>query len=239
MDPETGITPTTPEKETRRYDAIFVFPGYPFPQRSLQGREKYEGIVEQIAGRPRTTHPSGLLFDSRLKDIAAALMVRNGESNVIVTMSRPTRSWMEVSHAQLLADHLRLLVNTQRRGIEIIQEEESYDTVTEVAKVKEIAKERRFNNVAIIVTDEATKKRVRTLISSRGEGFPNHTIHTIESILMDHRYGTPKVRAHLAEIMSKYHRSAFLRFWRIREGFAHLLDRVNPRLLSTLSQRTR
>lgn len=166
-------------------------------------------------------------------------MVRNGESNVIVTMSRPTRTWMEASNAQLLADHIRSLVNTEKRGIEVVQEEESYDTTTEVEKVKEISQERGFTKVAIIVTDRETRKRVETLIVSLNKDFPTYEIHDIDSILLDDRYGSSAVRTHLAEVLSRYHRSAFLTFWRLREKFAHTFDRISPRILSTVSQKTR
>ncbi len=223
-----------------RYDAIFIFPGYTFPQKTISPINR-EGFVERIAGRElsRRTRITELLFDSRLKDIAAILMVKASDSDTLVPMSRITRSWIPETNAQLLENHIRSIINPENNAVNIIREEKSYDTQTEVNQVRELSKQREWKNVAIMVTDESTAKRVRHLIERFEGDFPSCDIKDINSILLNETYGNPTLRKYLKDLMNKYNSSNFAKFWKIRESIIGTIEQITPNLLSKIADRTR
>lgn len=234
---ESGESTYNPEQEkVLHYDAVFVLPSYPFPKERVP--EGIEGFVERLAGLPKKFHKSGLLYDTRFRDLATALIVKKGESNKIVTMSRPIRKWMKESYAELMEDNIKQYLGKDEQNVEIIKEKESYDTLSELEKVVEFSKTMGFRHVAII-TDSEHGKRVKQLIDTFKENFPSYEIRDMESILTNPKY-TESI-PHLGkmnEIIGKYHKSIFWKYWVARET---LLRKIDPQgqILKTLSKKTR
>ncbi len=220
---------TIPSKELEkpRYDAIFVLPAYPFPQEKLSF--SLEGVVERIAGLPKISHQSGLLFDTRLRVDAAVLMAEKGDSPKVVTMTRKIRGWMDESYATLMEKQVKSLMGEK---IEVLKEEESYDLKSGLEQVKKIAQKRDLNRVAII-TDSVQTKRVEELISKNPE-FPEHQVISMEEILTDEYSAGTKV-GQFRRIIEKLHTSSYWTFWKIRERIA----RSNPSIANKISQITR
>jgi hypothetical protein len=218
-----------PEKEEVSYDAIFVLPAYPYPEENI-GLSPV-GIVERIAGLPRTKHSSGLLFDTRLRVLAAWAMAKEGNSKTIITMSRKIRPWMRNSYASLME---RAIIHRLPKSpeLKIIKEENSYDLLSGVEQIESLALDKSFGKVAII-SDSIQKQRVKKLIKSWGK-FPEHDIVTMEDVLMNEYY-TGERSVSFTRIIEKLHNSPFWSYWKLREGFAEKF----PKLASTISQKTR
>jgi hypothetical protein len=212
--------------DSKQFDAVFVFPGYTYPQEKVPSNDK-SGRVERFIGKhikkPRPTNSSGLLFDTRLKDIAAVQMAKSGQTDTIWTMSRKTRSWMNKSNAALQADHIRGLLAAEKRGISIKREEESWDTGSEVKAVGKISQEENYGHVAIVVTDDQTKKRVESLIAAGGDGFPNYELKDIGDVLLDPAVTKSEM---LRDVAKNYESSWFSKFWAVRDFTIRSLEKV-------------
>ncbi len=230
------VVPSAPEREPEpKYDAVFILPSYPFPQKKVEGLN-FEGLGERIAGRPKKFISWGLLFDTRLKDVAAAVLVRSGETKTLVPMSKAIRSWMHDSFANLMEKHLQALLRKSKTEVAIVKESESYDLFTEVEQIPPISKANGFRKVGIL-TDSAHAKRTKQIIErlqAKGQTFPEYEIREMEQILSDEKYDqfVPKK---LKGSMDKFHKSLYWKFWRAREFVA----RMAPELMSRVSAMTR
>ena len=224
----------TVEVQKPRYDAVIVLPGYPFPQTKVP-LGNTQGIVERVAGLPGKTHRSGLFIDTRLRDLAASLLVKKGEANVVVTTSSPIRNWMQESYARLMEEDIKESLGDQP-NVKIIREEISSDTFTEVEEVARLARLKALKHIAI-VTDAEHGKRVEQYIKGSGQ-FPTFEIRTMESILTDKKYVDPRVLAHLTNLVKRYLSSPYWQYWKLREWCLRTFDPTGE-LLTGFAQKTR
>lgn len=304
---------STPEPErTYRYDAIFVFGSYPYPQKPGMWKEGMEAwvekmfgrnsattpwnkfikakikghraenemrrnaeievaeetddqiagkysrlnheagnIIHKIAGKPRPFHPSGLMYDTRLKNLAAYFLALNGETGKIVTMLKPIRTWMEHPYTELERAHIRRFrhetdspnrVNPKPQ-FEVVSEEElngqlSYDLLTKTQQLERISQEKGYKRVAIVI-DSVHAKRTRKIIKKlrkKREFSVDCEIRDWESILPNPNYTGPYAKL-FEDIRSNYYKSNYWIFWRTREfgvrnapiGFINWLSELTRR----------
>ncbi len=224
-------------QELPRFDAVFLLPSYPFPKQPVSPLN-FEGLADRVLGLPYKTHHSGILYDTRLKGIAAAMMVRSGETNTIVTMSRAVRSWMHESYADLMADYITPLLGTAAARAKIIREQDSFDLLSELQEAARISKEEDFKTI-VLLTDHEHAKRTRLLIKSQQLELPTHQVKEWEQVLSGEKYlGTlpTATRKIIAKKPEQLHNSWYWVFWKAREAFARFLP---AGALSELSRRTR
>jgi hypothetical protein len=217
---------------TLHYDAIVVLPTYPFPQEPVEnGWKDLSGIVERVAGYPHSHHQTGLWIDTRLKDLAAAFMVKHGDSNTVVTLSRSIRPWMKKPYTELMKNDMRhqlSLLGERSETIVFIQEDltkpgkGSYDLRSEIEVVAQMSKERQWRNVALI-SDVEHGKRVQKLIEIEKQKQTNikgqNTLSVIamEEILCNPDYVSERRIKQLHNMVEALHNSSFWAFWIIRE----------------------
>lgn len=214
--------PIKEPKNVDKYDAIFVLPAYPFPQESVG--LTFDGIEERVLGFPEKTHPSGLLYDTRLRILAAVLMARRGDSKTIVTMSSDIREYMHDSCAALMEKAVKRL--TEKDPVEVIKEEKSYDLLSELQKIGEISEKKGLEDIAII-TDRVQAERVSQLVEGEYK-FPNYKIVPMEDILTDGNYSARPEQ--FREIIEKLHSSPYWTFWKLREGVSRLAPDIANRI---------
>lgn len=226
-----SFTPHTENKEhvsSNSYDAIVVLPTYPFPQHPVEsGWTNTSGIVERLAGYPHTHHFSGLGIDTRLKDLAAVFMVKNGDSDTIITLSRQIRTWMEEPYTELMEKDIRHqmdILGISSENIKIIKEDlkkpngGSYDLKSEIDVVSAMINEFGWKNIGLI-SDQEHGKRVQRIVNKLGQSDIFTTI-PMETILLDPEYLSDNRVERLSPLINSLHSSPFWTFWTYRELFA-------------------
>lgn len=239
-------TPSVEIENGTKYDVIIPLPTYPFPQEKLSlSQFPFHGIVERLAGLPYTQHMSGLWIDTRLKDLAAALMVSKGESLRIMTLSRSIRPWMNQPYAKLMANDIRYWltnIGTDQKPVEIIQEpvdqnSGSYDLLTEIEVVLKFASLNDWKNIALI-SDQVHRQRVTQIIDRYRDKqviLPDITVLPMEEILSDIDYIPERHQSRLSRIIDNLHKSVFWKFWITREFIA----RNSMGIITWLAKKTR
>ena len=129
-----------------RFDAVFILPAYPIPEKSIGF--SLEGVAERLAYLPKTKHASGLLFDTRLRNLAAVFLVKNNIGRNIYTMSDAIRSWMR-PYSELTMEHLSVHLSDNEMN-RVKSEEFSYDTYSELVVASEISLEMGYKQAGAV-----------------------------------------------------------------------------------------
>ncbi|MCL4415368.1 MAG: hypothetical protein M1365_01510 [Actinobacteria bacterium] len=208
---------------------------YKYPSKRIY---ELRNRIRKKIGRRRAFHPSGLMYDTRLKVWGAYFMrkkTRTSEGKLppIYTMLKIIRDWQRKSYAQLEED----MIKKHDPDTEVIKEEVSDDLLTKVQQAKRISEEMGFARIAIMVDGEH-KKRTQDLINyveTPEDRYPSYELVTWEEILPDPEYTGRRAPA-FARIKDNLYDSPYWKLWQLREG---LVRKLPPKFVSKASHRTR
>ncbi len=146
--------------------AVVVFPGFEVvkidPQKPFEGKKD-----------PKREHYSGLLFETRIKLFAAALLWKNGEVERVVVGGAQIRE-MKESFANLMkAD----LINFGVPKEFIDTEEQTIDTSTQVSWIEKNKENEKYGNSIACLTDPNQAKHVQALL----EGYKLKDVPVLET----------------------------------------------------------
>lgn len=193
--PEIGETPI-------HRKAVVVFPGYEVAK--IDSQEPFEGKKD-----PKREHRTGLLFETRVRLLAAALLWKNGEVERIVVGGAQIRK-MKAAFAKLMKEEL------VRLGIpeEMIDtEEETIDTSTQISWIEKNKESEKYGNSIACLTDPDQAKHVQALL----EGYKLKDIPVLETEAIIKRLIPKEHVQHFEHLFEKIHKSPWGIKFKLRE----------------------
>lgn len=182
------------------YDAVVVSPGFDNPK-----------------------HGTGLHWDTRLRELAAAAYYKEGLTPVLVVGGARLGN-MKDSFAHLMK---RALINKYKiPEKDIILDVNTFDTASQLEWIRK-NKSLLGENIAIM-TDSQQKKHFSALLKSYG--LQDVDILACEDVVVEFA----DRNEHVSRFIKKLHRSPYWQYWKVREGlltlFTKMIDKDGEKL---------
>jgi len=175
-------------------------------EESKEGFTYYDAIVVS-PGFDNPKHGTGLHWDTRLREFAAAAYYREGLTDVIVVGGAKLGT-MKDSFANLMERALKKKYKIPEN--DIILDVDTFDTASQLEWVR-VNKALLGENIAIM-TDSQQKKHFSALLNSYG--LQDLDILACEDVVV----AFADRNEHVSRFIKKLHRSPYWKYWQFREA---------------------